>query len=667
MNNGAHVPPAPLMLPKKPADTFQTANEPAQAPAAAVPYSQPVVNANGKPAPSRAEAPTGKENSFPVPLPVVEDTGLSHFRDVPKDVARKAAEGAVWEMWPYDVRLPTWVADGIAQDVIIDIFDALKLPKTASRTPRGPSISQHIQSSKDGSGQEEGELPASPNPDTDIQSSKPTSGEGELPTGEKKHQRSATIDLAPTSPAAFTLISAPNVKSAAALEKEKTLQLKMDKLRKSREARQQKTEAAKIAKPDSLPTKPDLPAKPASLPAKPASLAAIPALPSLPQRSTAEVATPTANLPAGTSAIVSAHLPATAQAQAVVEVQASSPKRAAVPRGPSIPGLFLANPSLPTVPSATIVASATTMPSATTQPFAATNMQSSAPTRKRPVAADFTTSNTPFKRPFGQPPSSERFIINVSEDDDSDAMSIDSPGTSPAQPTRRSFHSQPPLTDTRPNPYSPSQSTSAMDTLATASQLSRKGSVQPGELQKKESEIDALARKIREAEARKLLRSASGTQTPLIREENSLPNKAEVIDMQNAVLVAETQMAIDHKRIAEQKAAEERADERRKKAEDKRQRRSQIGSILPNIDAEAQRHQARLDELRAEMAEVEAAIQKNLSNKQLLAEEMDMLAEEQDDEINAQKQKLDTLTREEAAGMFLALIPLLSPAYKLIL
>jgi hypothetical protein len=77
-------------------------------------------------------------------------------------------------------------------------------------------------------------------------------------------------------------------------------------------------------------------------------------------------------------------------------------------------------------------------------------------------------------------------------------------------------------------------------------------------------------------------------------------------------------------------------------------RRAEIASNLPVVDAEVERAQKQLADLRAEVARIEAAVQKGLDNKRRLAEEMEKLSQEADEQLQAQKEKLNELKLEEA-------------------
>jgi len=127
--------------------------------------------------------------------------------------------------------------------------------------------------------------------------------------------------------------------------------------------------------------------------------------------------------------------------------------------------------------------------------------------------------------------------------------------------------------------------------------------------------------------------------------------------MQNLIGIADDKVTLEQQRLADAQAAEvEKAAElKRNEAEQKRLRREKIASDLPLVEAEVLQNQTRLEQLRAEMAKIEAAVQKNLEDKRKLAEEMERLGQETEDQLQAQKDKLNTLTRQESGrsnGMF---------------
>ena len=86
---------------------------------------------------------------------------------------------------------------------------------------------------------------------------------------------------------------------------------------------------------------------------------------------------------------------------------------------------------------------------------------------------------------------------------------------------------------------------------------------------------------------------------------------------------------------------------KKQEAERKRLRREKIATDLPRVDAEVLEKQRKLEQLKAQMVEIEAEVQRNLEDKRRMAEEMEKLGQEAEDQLQAQKEKLRDLTGAE--------------------
>jgi len=556
--------------------------------------------------------------------------------------ARKKAQAAILNLLPHEVRFQTYIEEGFDETFIGRLFDDLGMPRTSSKSINGATTSQGAFENQT--------LPASisrVSPPKEVPVPK-SSINGYTATPPKIDTRSEGKPSATSVPerinkpsangadqSSTTTVSIIPNKSTAASEKERTLQLKMEALRKSREQRAQKKNVAKdntkLAIPPAQVTDPEAP-KPelAMEKANPPSTSPLPALSTAP-----------------------------ANSQNPVPTQ-SSPPTVAPPQAPAIPGLFrtsTASSPAPLLPvNSTIYSPA--------QP----NL------RKRPVAADFDTPT--FKRPFGHNRNDTPLVIDVSdeESDDGDvAMDLESQADqdSPVQPATKvpdhrsaAIQNIPPLSNFPPRkPFTPPPASSAATTPPTRKQILGR----PEDLRAKEMEIEQMRRKIAEAEAAKRLKktqqSGSGTRTPRSGDEGSANNNESIaskveasVHMQQMIDVTEDKVSSDRKRLLEAQAAEsEKAAElKRKEAESKRIRREKIATDLPRVDAEVLEKQHRLEQLRAQMAEIEAAVQKGLEAKQKMAEEMEKLGQEAEDQLQAQKDKLNDLTRadnEDNEGM----------------
>ncbi|KAF7957817.1 hypothetical protein EAE96_003387 [Botrytis aclada] len=530
--------------------------------------------------------------------------------------ARKKAEGAILNLWSYDVRFPAYLEEGVDEKLVGQLFDELRLSKTATKT-----------------------ISAAPaqSPSTSV-SSAPTSGlpaTSGHPNGQVSAQNPADKSKQATTNAAGTAPSASaQPKSAAAVEKEKTMQAKMDALRKSRAERAQKNAAKSvITTATSLPS-PTAQVKPTTIPELPTSV-------------------PNSNSSAGkvvetkkvgpTDSSSSTSIPALTVTTQFPQTNAPPPSIQQTSQ--KIPGLFLA--SAPPAPSS--------VPQ-TIMPTPVLNGQ-----RKRPVAADFDgppTSTIPLKRPFGQSRVEPKpFVICVSEDEDESDEDVEmelesqADADSPVQPPRKLPEQKALPTASSflpPKPFTPPPTSST----STPPSLPNSIKPHPEDLRRKESEIEQLKRKIAEAEMRKAnKRTSSGAQTPINNVAASTSNIGLIANKPNSLIEIQkaTTISKDETQSTAAQAAElqNAADIRKEEAELKRLRRERIASAIPRVDAEALQNQARLEELRAETARIEAAVQKNLQDKQKLVEEMERLGQETDQQLQEQKEKLDSLTREE--------------------
>jgi hypothetical protein len=559
--------------------------------------------------------------------------------------ARKKAENAILNLWVHEVRFQQYINEGVGEDIVGPLFDHLGLSKAPSKSVNGSGDKMENQSAFGPcASREENATPIAGSSSVYIKQSE-ANGQftplSTLPIGKQPTTNGSAPGKSSTLPTAIATTAA--AKLTGMTDKERTLQSKMEALRKSREERAQKAAAKNSTKsPTSVTyTQSQLQQPtPASAPITDTNTSSTPAKPALPPAQPQ-----TSNQP------VSCQSP----------VQISN-----VQQGPVIPGLFLASTAASPAPSM----------SAQSPMLAQSNQ------RKRPVAADFDTpASTPFKRPFGQSRNDLPLVIDVSEeepdsDDEDMAMDLESQADqdSPVQSSRKmsdqrstSMHNLPPLTDfpTRKH-FTPPSNSSAPNTPPVTQNGAKATIGHPEVLQRKESEIELLKKKIAEAEARKKARQTpSGTRTPRAaelsagdaKESNAananLASKVEAsMKMQHLIDVAENKVSSDQQKLAEAQAAElEKAAElKRNEAERKRLRREKLASDLPLVNAEVQQSQTKLEQLKAEIARLEAEVEKNLEAKREMAEEMERLGQETEDQLQAQKDKLQDLTQEETVS-----------------
>lgn len=583
-------------------------------------------------------------NSSP---PIAQQTPTTQT-GFPKSVAeaRKKAEGAILNLWPYEVRFPNYVEEGLDETVVGRLFDDLGFARTPSKAAISIAEAKSTVDKPNGTSPENG---VSESLKSYERSNEEARGILMENNGNRVNNSAATNSTSLATPA-----------KTEPTEKEKNLKLKMEMLRKSREERAQKAAAKNNTVPSngtasSVPSTAPQPESPTSTADIPDSLTTSPLPPILPPT--------TVQLPSSSSA--TQPMPPTTTFK---PTSFSSTAQPIPPPQPVIPGLFLASTSSPA-------------PSTASQNAMLAAPQSNQ--RKRPVAADFDTptSTMPFKRPFGQS-RSDSLVIDVSEDepdseDEDVAMDLESQADqdSPVQSARKmsdqriaTIQNLPPLTNfpsrkvfTSP-PISSAASTPPVHT-ASKSTLGH-----PHVLQQKETEIELLKKKIAEAEAakaakRRAQQTSSGAATPQRQPANGtsgaangngdIASKVEAsIQMQQLIGIAEDKVSSDQKRLAATQAAElEKAAElKRNEAESRRLRREKIATDLPRVDAEVEQSQLKLQQLREEMAKIEAAVQKSLEDKRRMAEEMERLGQEAEDQLQEQKDKLKDLTSAESAS-----------------
>ncbi|KAL3422688.1 hypothetical protein PVAG01_06844 [Phlyctema vagabunda] len=443
-------------------------------------------------------------------------------------------------------------------------------------------------------------------------------------------------------------VAASTTKPAGPTEKERTLQLKMEALRKSREERAQKNAAkTNVSAPSTEHLNLGKPASPSVIPLTSAT-------------SNPPVQEPQ---PSQNSEIKQVDLAATNSAP--LPQPNNTPLSSAQPSQltgiPGIPGLFLNSSTTNAIPSAIL----SNGEAATAAPPAS---------RKRPVAADFDTpSFVAPKRPFGHSRTEKPLVIDVSDEEgDSDedvAMDLESQHdqNSPIQSARTlmdsraaTINSLPQLSDfplrkALTTPPSVSDTTPPAYPSATKSILGK-----PEDLQRKMQEIADMKRRIADAEKRKKAKqNSSGANTPRRMESNGsesgrvenigFSSKVEAaIQIDRLVTMAESKANKDHQKLADAQLAEsEKAAELESvEAEQKRLRHEKLTKDLPLVDAGVLQKQNQLAQLQAEMKKIQAAIDKDLADKQRIIEERERLGQEAESQLQEQKEKLRDLNKQ---------------------
>lgn len=591
---------------------------------------------------------TNTATPTPVQSSLSQEVGVKVQKTVAE--ARKEAEGAVLNLYPFQIGFQTFMDEGFNEQIIGAMFDNLGLTRSSAKSASNTRSSPNLSATR--------QPPSKTNltPSAGYSTTPTlTSGQVDMQLRARENavpQDTPVVDKPSVLSSAVTVATPPLAKAPVLTEKERKLQLqmKMEALRKSREQRAQKAAAKSdaVIPSSSVPT-PITEAKPVTKtdisgsepePLVSVNTATVP-LPKL------TVADPDGQAPIGSNSSVSISQPA-------------NPHRL-----PTIPGLFLAPSTDNSAPGARL--------------SGATNAPVNASQRKRPVAADFDTPTgtlTP-KRPFGQGRYEEPLVINVTDeeqdsDDEDVAMELESSvdHNSPVLAARKmSDHRNTALQTLAVltnfpgrKPFTPPPVSSASSTpTARKSTLGN-----PEVLQEKEIAIEALRKKIAEAEAAKALKkarkAANGTGTPRTTDSSGDDTKAidgdivkkieASIHIQRKIDSTEAKVSLDKKRLAEAQAAEVEnvAELERSEADQKRLRREQIATELPRVDAEVQRNQLKLELLRSEMARIEAAVRQSLEEKKRMADEMERLGQEAEDRLQAEKDKLQRLTSAEASS-----------------
>ncbi|OBT77637.1 hypothetical protein VF21_03710 [Pseudogymnoascus sp. 05NY08] len=598
-----------------------------------------------------------EENTKPGPDSRGSLTSTSVSRAKSVQDARRQAQNAVLNLIPLKVRFQNFVDEGIDEKIIRSVFDDIGMSSSYSSTKQlsgGIGQAQHTagftpqavasvvsDSITSGSPQIHSNLKTNTantngNSQQTMNNSVPMTNKGE----ERKdriarllEEKSKKLLNLPQAMSPTTTILTDNAlanksttsQSTTKVDKEKLLKEKMEALQKSREARAQKATTKQTAS---------------------SSMESGATGPGQPHISQSQVTHPSTSMP-------------TTSPPDNIRTYSASPQHFEPQTSmPSIPGLFL---------------SGTT---GTLQPniHQSTSIVQNTNIRKRPVASDFDSNaptNSTYKRPFGHSRNDQRLVIDVSEeesDNESAEMEIDDQMGDvlardiQANTLRPGLRDLPPLSD-----FPLKKSFAApSSTLSTppSHQAPQRTSTRPEDLKKKEFEIQEMRRKIAEAEQRKKAKLvASGSQTPMNKtstpiedrsaKDANISNKIHTsVHIERLINDASRRIEEEQEKLARAQALEEHSAEdlKLRESEQRRQRRARIAADLPVVDAEVQESQRRLAGLREEMENLELAVQKRLEEKRRLAEEMEKLSHEVDDQLEAQKDQLMSLTADMAMG-----------------
>ncbi|KAK4189769.1 protein red1 [Podospora australis] len=533
-------------------------------------------------APSSASAFANNDTAdLSDPDPAHPKDYLKSFKSLTE--AKKEAQKAILRLWPLGVKYPTYIEEGFDEKVIKRLFGDLHL-----------------------------ELPKEAAP---LETEKPQPVQG-------------VASLLPKLAQAVPMQQSPQQqKPAAAVKDPTTAPEKSGEERKDRIAR---LLAAKAAKgPAAAPPKPVAPPQP-----KPDAISALPS-------SAAPAVGPSSKGKAWgekerilQAKIAALHKSREAQAlksgtqggnlttgSAIPQVDGAAVAPAPANTGPLVP-LAQPTPSQPNSGIQALVVSADKQLTTVNQ-------------RKRPVAADFVDySSAPgsLKRPFGKVRNETSLIIDLSDASDDEEMEMDmgSPveDTSPIQsregatsrgPSIRDF---PPLPDVHRPVSSPAPSQTPPGGLVN-------GKRHHTELTLKEREIQEMRRKIALAEAkRKAKKSSTPVQAaPELKDSDASRQSRNEQDVRSRspshVNRPSSQSPMDPSSTTLPKgSAKLRLDPLLKE-----ERRGRIVSLdLPRVDSSLEEKLRQLEELRAAEERLRAEIEKERVRKELLKEELELLA-----------------------------------------
>lgn len=506
---------------------------------------------------------------------------------------RKQAQDAIQRLWTLNVRYQNFVDEGIDETLLGNLFEELGFemgaPHSSTTVPRR-AVSETKTADEpgrtDGIPQQiETEKSAGRAPAKDASESRKDRIARLLAAKNSKSNTAAT-----TAPSPSTAAPALAPASKAQTEKSKLLYKKMEALRKAREL---EARGRKRSHPDELP----------------------------PQSHQA-------NSNADNSTASSSHDMAAGGLHRTSPEHASS--EISSPNGqlpPSIPGLFLS--STPQPPHATQVL----------------NLE-------RPASTSLIDSNPrPFKRPFGHVRRPRPFLIDVSDDEDDAEMDLDSPeqrtiqlatkeAVPPSLQTTLSFRSAPSFGD------SAAAAKQYSSPMATPPGASSDNSVTRDNLDNMTKKIEAMKKRIAEAEARKKAKQSrlNSPALPALIESPNISFEAVIPSQDLAVHVPST--SIEAQELSRSTPpisnsspmAPSRSSEASPQSGIGRRSRSVAASErLPFVEARRREQQLKLTLLRAQVENMQREIQRSMEEEEKLR--IDVTADSDSEETHEQQGK----------------------------
>jgi hypothetical protein len=236
----------------------------------------------------------------------------------------------------------------------------------------------------------------------------------------------------------------------------------------------------------------------------------------------------------------------------------------------------------------------------------------------------------PFKRPFGQTRRSRPFLIDVSDDEDDTEMDIDSPEQKVVSLASRPHPTLKTSISLRSIP-------SATDSAAAAQQYSSPLTTPPGgggdnhardNLDSMTKKIEAMKRRIAEAEARKKARQSQPDSPALPTLNDDSPNSSFEAAIANKDTVAPALSSIEPREFSRSTPSisgpssgvlHQLSESSPQSGNERRRSRSRAASErLPVIEARRREQQLKLQLLQAQVANIQREIQRTLEEEEKL-------------------------------------------------
>ncbi|POS84470.1 hypothetical protein EPUL_003839, partial [Erysiphe pulchra] len=514
---------------------------------------------------------------------------------------RKEAQEVILSLWPYGVRYETYIEEGFKKDILDELFQDLNIDH--SEVPNVSSLHNNYSANEKTNGIFENHSnDVSPLPDHNELLNKATSN--------------SSISTVPTKPSEVIEKEKPCQLDMA--ERHKTLQTKMDALRKSRELR---ASVKSGIKPhiDQIPENKSQTDQNISISTKKLPDALLKSKQALPSKVTSDIPTGVVTQPVNG---VTPHTKLNTNVNKP-ELNISAPSANKLPlETTAIPGLFLIS---------NLTNSA--------------NSENSAKPRKRPVASDFddqAVAPVPFKRPFGQNRGEQRVVINVSEDESEDEdMSTELETQVEQESSMKTSNIQQNMSSAS-NLSGQRSFTSPINLSTNPSSFPVKQSlVAPSILKQKQREIELMKQRIAAAEAQLKAKSTTVSIGTRQQSESSIFEMNENFDHDGAPpteleMTQESGESVNEdigsgtSNLAQTLLFDlENSTSITESLSEITRRRKNIASKLPIIESEVQKRKSKLEKLKIEMSKVEAGLEKKIEERNRMTLEMKRLSEEE--------------------------------------